>query len=347
MEFYEILQKDPAVIKQCIRQSRDQREIFRLMTGMALRAVLIVVFAIIFISPMTGLFGEQNSAMAVVIFCILLAVRFVDFGYRIQDALLNLTAVFMILLTAPVAASVSGVLLRFVIHFAGFFAILLFTCDRPEMGNGGLYSFAYIFLSGNPVTGSPLFARFLMTCVGIAVCGAIFFMKHKEKHRDVTFGQKVREFSLQSRRHLWQLRAALGVSLILTITSALRLPRFMWAGFACGAMLTDYGDKNGFREKFSRRIVGVIGGSLLFAAVYTVVPETLHAVIAPVGGICLGFCTDYRYKTAMNCFGALTIAAGLYGLNASVGLRIADNLIGVLFAAGFVFLFEKLTEKIK
>lgn len=347
MEFYEILQKDPAVIKQCIRQSRDRREIFRLMTGMALRAVLIVVFAIIFISPMTGLFGEQNSAMAVVIFCILLAVRFVDFGYRIQDALLNLTAVFMILLTAPVAASVSGVLLRFVIHFAGFFAILFFTCDRPEMGNGGLYSFAYIFLSGNPVTGSPLFARFLMTCVGIAVCGAIFFMKHKEKHRDVTFGQKVREFSLQSRRHLWQLRAALGVSLILTITSALQLPRFMWAGFACGAMLTDYGDKNGFREKFSRRIAGVIGGSLLFAAVYTVVPETLHAVIAPVGGVCLGFCTDYRYKTAMNCFGALTIATGLYGLNASVGLRIADNLIGVLFAAGFVFLFEKLTEKIK
>lgn len=82
MEFYEILQKDPAVIKQCIRQSRDQREIFRLMTGMALRAVLIVVFAIIFISPMTGLFGEQNSAMAVVIFCILLAVRFVDFNRK-------------------------------------------------------------------------------------------------------------------------------------------------------------------------------------------------------------------------------------------------------------------------
>ena len=56
----------------------------------------------------------------------------------------------------------------------------------------------------------------------------------------------------------------------------------------------------------------------------------------------MGFCTDYRYKTAMNCFGALMLGAGIYGLREAVILRIVDTFLGVVFGLIFAALFHRL-----
>ena len=64
--------------------------------------------------------------------------------------------------------------------------------------------------------------------------------------------------------------------------------------------------------------------------------------MGPLGGLCLGFCTDYRYKTAMNCFGALMLATGIYGLHGAVILRIVDTLLGVTFGLVFAAIFHRL-----
>lgn len=56
----------------------------------------------------------------------------------------------------------------------------------------------------------------------------------------------------------------------------------------------------------------------------------------------MGFCTDYRYKTAMNCFGALMLGAGIYGLQGAVILRIVDTVLGVIFGLVFASLFHRL-----
>ena len=58
--------------------------------------------------------------------------------------------------------------------------------------------------------------------------------------------------------------------------------------------------------------------------------------------MCLGFCTDYRYKTAMNCLGALMLGAGIYGIQGAVVLRIADTLLGVTFGLAFAALLHRL-----
>lgn len=42
---------------------------------MAVRSVLIVVFAIVFISLLSGVFGSDNTPMAVALFCIMLGIR--------------------------------------------------------------------------------------------------------------------------------------------------------------------------------------------------------------------------------------------------------------------------------
>ena len=83
MKFYDILQLDPQVNKNLMRKSTEGKERFKHFSGMALRSVLIVLFAIVFISALTSLFGSENSPMAVAVFCILQGVRFVDFGCRI------------------------------------------------------------------------------------------------------------------------------------------------------------------------------------------------------------------------------------------------------------------------
>ena len=66
----------------------------------------------------------------------------------------------------------------------------------------------------------------------------------------------------------------------------------------------------------------------------------MHMLMGPLGGLCLGFCVDYRYKTAMNCFGALMLGTGIYGLHGAVLLRIVDTVLGVTFALVFSAIFH-------
>lgn len=147
------------------------------------------------------------------------------------------------------------------------------TTQRPEMGNGGLYSFAYIYLTGNPVFG---------------------------------------------------------------------VERFMWMGFACASLLSEYPYSGSTLVRFRHRIVGAVAGSFAFFVIYLATPEAFHPLMGPLGGICLGFCTDYRYKTAMNCFGALMLGAGIYGLQGAVALRIMDTFLGVTFGLVFAAVFHRL-----
>ncbi len=345
MRFYDMLQLDPTVLKPKIKAAETAQQRRRIQSAMVLRSFLIVAFAIAFIAPLSAIFGSENTPMAVVIFCALLGIRFVDFGYCITDSLRNLAIVFLLLFAAPVMASHLHPLLGFFIDCGAFFTILLMCCDKPEMGNGGIYSFAYVFLSGNPVEGELLFSRFLLTLLGFLLCGGILFMKHRHKNTEVRFLHIASKFDWLREESRWQVRMALGTSCMLCLGRFIGLERFMWAGFACASLLCSYPTTVDVKERFRDRIVGVLTGSLLFAVIYSLVPTSMRTLLGPIGGFCLGFCTQYRYKTVMNCFGALMLAAGLYGIEGAVLLRVFDNIVGVVFGYGFLFLFQYLVEK--
>ena len=135
---------------------------------------------------------------------------------------------------------------------------------------------------------------------------------------------------------------ALGVSLILTAGQLFDVERFMWMGFACASLLSEYPYCGSTTPRFWQRIVGVIAGSCAFFVLYQILPESMHMLMGPLGGLCLGFCVDYRYKTAMNCFGALMLGTGIYGLHGAVILRIVDTVLGVTFALVFAAIFHRL-----
>ena len=342
MKFYDALQLDPSILKRKIAASDARREKTYYWLAIAVRSVLIVAFAIVFISLLSGVFGADNTPLAVALFCMMLGIRFVNFEYCIGDSLVTLAAVLAILVLVPSAAAVLPPVLLIPLHFAAFFALLCMTTQRPEMGNGGLYSFAYIYLAGNPVMGEALVRRGLLALVGYLICGAILFAKHRDQHRATRFHHVVRRFDLSVPVHLWQLRMALGVSLVLSAGQIFGVERFMWMGFACASLLSEHPYSGNTFTRFWQRIVGAVAGSCGFFVLYLLTPEAFHEWMGPLGGLCLGFCTDYRYKTAMNCFGALMLGAGIYGLQGAVVLRIVDTLLGVTFGLAFAAIFHRL-----
>lgn len=345
MRFYDALQLDPSILKKQIQNADTPRERHQMQVALVLRSFLIVAFAIAVIAPVAGVFGAENSPAAVAMFCILLSVRFVDFGYCIKDSMINFAMIFFLLLTAPVAASLVHPAVAILVHFVALFLILVMGCKAPEMGNGGLYGFAYIYLTGNPVTGDLFWKRALLMLVGYLLCGAILYVKHRYKHQDIRFMDTISDYSLKNQNHRWQLRMAIGVSLALGLGYLFQMERFMWAGFAAGTMLSSYSDVNDAKERLSQRICGVVVGSLLFFGVYELTPPDFHGMLGPLGGICLGFCADYRFKTAINCFGALMLATGLYGPHEAVFLRIVNNVIGVVFGFIIVVLYDALVDQ--
>ena len=129
---------------------------------------------------------------------------------------------------------------------------------------------------------------------------------------------------------------------MLTAGQAFGVERFMWMGFACASLLSEYPYSGNAFPRFWQRIVGALAGSGAFFVLYLLVPEAMRPLMDPLGGLCLGFCIDYRYKTAMNCFGALMLGAGIYGLHGAVVLRIADTVLGVTFGLVFAALFHRL-----
>ena len=143
MSVYQGLQLDPAILKQYIRKSQSAGEKRYYYAIMAARSVLIVTFAILFIGGLSQIFGQENTPMAVVLFCWMLAVRFVNFEYCIGDSLITLAAVLAILVLAPSAAAVLPPVLLIPLHFAAFFALLCMSIlaadelPRLQDGTGG------------------------------------------------------------------------------------------------------------------------------------------------------------------------------------------------------------------
>lgn len=344
MKFYDLLQLDPSILKRKIASCNTKQKKRYYWIAMAVRSVLIVAFAIVFISLLSGIFGADNTPLAVALFCMMLGIRFVNFEYCIRDSLVTLAIALAILVLAPCAAAVLPSFLLIPLHFIAFFSLLCITAQRPEMGNGGLYSFAYIYLTGNPVLGEALIRRCLLAIVGYLICGAILFAKHRNQNQKIRFHQVIKQFDFSQSLYQWQLRMALGVSLVMTAGQLFGVERFMWMGFACASLLSEYPYSSSTTTRFWQRIIGAIAGSGVFYLLYLILPASLHPIMGPLGGLCLGFCVDYRYKTAMNCFGALMLAAGIYGIQGAVILRIADTILGAILGLVVATVFHWLTK---
>lgn len=343
MTFYESLQLDPYVLKQNIKKAKNTKERTFFYKALFTRSILLVVFASLFIGLITFLFGTANASLAVVLFCILLSIRFVDFGYKMSHSITSLAIVFFILFMIPLINSIDLLTIKWLINFIAILTIFMLTGSNPKMGNPGLYSFSYLFLMGTAqkLDINELKIRGVLLILSFLLFSVILFMKHKQKNSDKSFIANFIGEDILSKRNLWLTNYALGVSLILLVGEHIPLDRFMWVTFAFSSLISGYED-DFIKERFIDRIIGVIMGSFLFALFNQFVPATVLAVIS---GFALGLTTTYRYKSIFNSFGALSTASILFGLQSSINIRIINNLVGLTLAYLYFILSKQLYKK--
>ena len=343
MTFYESLQLDPYVLKQNIKQAKNTQEKSFFYKALLLRDVLLVGFATIFIGFITSFFGSANASLAVVLFCILLSLRFVDFGYKMSHSIISLATVFFILFMVPLISSVDLVALKWLINFIAILTIFILTGSDPKMGNPGLYSFSYLFLVGTSqrLDTNELKMRGLLLLLSFVAFSIILFVKHQQKNRNISFIEDFIGKNPFSKRNLWLVYYALGVSLILLLGEIISLERFMWVTFAFSSLISGY-ENNYVKERFIDRIVGVIIGSFLFGILNQFIPA---AVLAISSGLALGLCSTYKYKSMFNSFGALSTASILFGLHSSINIRIVDNFVGLTLAYLYYLMSKKIYKR--
>lgn len=344
--FYQLLQMDARGLWAAIHAAPSSRDKARLGFAMALRSILLVAFAILFIGVLTQLFGQNNTGLIVAGFCILLGIKHVPYGFHAADSVIALGLVIGAMILSGTITLVGNSLLSLITNFILVTLILVFVANDPPMGNAGLYIFGYLFVSQTPVTGADLTSRCILGLIIWIICSAVLVHKHHSKFSDIRLRDLIEDFSLKNPTSIWQLRLAVGVACVLLIGDLLGIPRGVWLGYACMSVLLPYGEEKGSSlKRAGLRLSGVVIGSTLFYLFSWFVPTEYRFLFGPLAGICIGFSNKYIVDSALNCFGALLLAESVYGMGGSAILRIWDNLLGVVFAVIFTALFSYLADR--
>ena len=98
---------------------------------------------------------------------------------------------------------------------------------------------------------------------------------------------------------------------------------------------------NDIKPRAVKRGLFNIVGCLLFLVLYYVLPSSMYPYIGIIGGIGVGYSAGYAWQTAFNTFGALSIAAGLFGAQYAVILRISAN----IFSSAYTFICDKILSR--
>ena len=166
---------------------------------------------------------------------------------------------------------------------------------------------------------------------GCLLCGVVFYINHRKKHYDQDFSQIIKGFSLFDPLGKWQFQVILGLSVGILVGELLHLDRIMWVGCACLTILAQYGERP--NKRAFQRLGAVVAGSILFGIVYQMLPDSAYSYLGIYSGLLLGLCAAYYWKTLLNCFGALLMATGIFGVTPAIILRIVNNIIGCALAS--------------
>lgn len=101
----------------------------------------------------------------------------------------------------------------------------------------------------------------------------------------------------------------------------------------------------GWKNEAVDRGVFNIAGCALFLVLYLILPESGRSMIGIIGGIGVGYSAGYKWQTVFNTFGALAIAASLFGLPMALLLRSGINVIASLYTVVCNVVYDKLHGK--
>lgn len=329
MSTYSLMQLSPGGLRQKIRDATGQHKWY-LIYVLLLRDLALLGFAIAYIASFSLLFGASSGYVGVASFCILLSLRFVNYGYNFRASLIALFVIFGLMGVNSVVLPLLGPVASLGLNLASLLLILRLTSDTPILGNGGVYTFAYVLVTGIPVTSAEIMQRGAASLLAAVLCGMVFWLHHRHANREISVRLILKWPGLNNATCRWQLRLALGVSLAIFVGQLMGVDRTMWLGFASMSALLP--QTTLLRGRATMRFSGVVVGSLLFAGLLAILPARTFFLLAPIAGFCLGLTPSYFLASIFNCFGALSIAYTLFGLVPATLLRIGNNGIGIAVA---------------
>ena len=329
MTFYQELQLSSTGSKQLIKNTKDPGEKRRHILIYNFKVYLVMAFCVAVVSVYSKITGNENSVAGVTVLLAVLVLRQADFGIRTTHGLLSIAGIFGILMAGPRIANSVSPIPAFFVNTVCILLLMILGCHNVIMYNHSTFVLGYLLLFGYDVTGKSYIFRVEGLLVGMILCMIIFYKNQKNRPYRRTFRDLFREFNLHSARGRWYLKLTLIVSSSMLIMSLLGLPRAMWAGIACMSVCLPFTDdciaRSGKRWAFN------IVGCALFIILYLLLPESMYPYIGMIGGIGVGYSAGYAWQTAFNTFGALSIAAGLFGMPAAVALRIGANIFGSVY----------------
>jgi hypothetical protein len=329
MTFYQELQLSSTGSKQLIKNTADKKEKRRHILIYNFKVYLVMAFCVAVVTLFSKLTGSENSVVGVTVLLAVLVLRQADFGIKTTHGLLSIAGIFGILIVGPRFSNMLSPFLAFLVNVCCIMLLMILGCHNVIMYNHSTFVLGYLLLLGYDVSGHAYLLRVEGLFVGMLLCMAIFYKNQKNRPYRRTFLDLFREFELSSARNRWYVKLTLIVSSAMLLMSVLGLPRAMWAGIACMSVCLPFtGDCN---ERAEKRGMFNIVGSLLFVVLYLALPESMYPYIGMIGGIGVGYSAGYAWQTAFNTFGALSIAAELFGMKNAVLLRIGANVFGSIY----------------
>lgn len=326
MEFYGLMQLSPGLLREKINHSvGSQRK--RLISALVIRDIALLLFAVVYIASFSILFGAVNSYVGVGSFCLLLSARAVNYAYNIRASLGALLITLLLMGINSALIAILPPIGTFGLNLISLLIIIRLTTAKPLYGNGGVYTFSYVLITGIPVTGNEIGQRMVAILLAFILCGWVLWHNQRKKDVKTKMSEILKITSFHDPTLLWQLRLVFGVSIAILIGQLMGVDRTMWMGFAAMSVLLP--QNNQLRARASLRISGVIIGSFLFAILLSITPNNWIFLLAPLAGLGLGLTANYFLASIFNCFGALSIAYTLFGIHSAVLLRIFNNGVGI------------------
>lgn len=339
MTFYQELQLNSAGSKQLIKSTEDKKERRRHILIYNVKVYLVVAFCIAVVTFYSSIFGSANSVAGVTVLLALMVLRQVDFGIRTSHGVCVVFLIFGILAAGPRISNMAGPYWGFLVNVVCILGIMVLGCHNVLMSNQSTFVLGYLLLQGYDVTGHDYYMRLAGLAAGAVVCAVVFYIDHRDRTYKRKFFDLFREFDLRSTRSGWYLRLTLGVSTAMLIASLLHMPRIMWVGIASMSVMLPFAKDMEYRVK--RRAPFNILGCLIFLLMYRILPESIYPFIGLIGGIGVGYSAGYAWQTVFNTFGALAVAASIFGLEAALILRIGTNVFASLYSLLFNTVFQK------
>ena len=305
---------------------------------------LVVAFCFAVVTAFSLLFGSANSIAGVVVLLALLVLRQADFGIRTSHGLICIGLIFGVLIAGPRLSNMLPPGYAFLANCIFIMILMVLGCHNVIMSNHSTFVLSYLLLQGYDVSGADYEKRIVGLLLGMVICMAVFYKNQRLRPYRRSFLDLFREFHFRSARNWWYIRMTLTVSTALLIMNLLGISRAMWAGIACMSVCLPFTEDCASRAG-NRGLFNIVG-CLLFIVLYLALPESMYPYIGMIGGIGVGYSAGYAWQTAFNTFGALSIAAGLFGMPAAVALRIGANVFGAAYTVICNKVVDKIAERI-